>query len=67
MTSEMSHREPHLWRLKRSRLRSRLVTNGWRIRGQYAEKAIAGRTVMVSAIFEQADWVVCRFERGASQ
>jgi len=52
--------------LRRIGLRGRLVANGWGIRGPYAEKLIGGRKVMVKAIGEQADWVVCRFERRAS-
>jgi hypothetical protein len=57
---------PHNWRLRRFGLRSRLVSNGWSLRGPYAEKVIAGRRVLVSAIGEQTDWVVCRFERRAT-
>jgi hypothetical protein len=59
-------RGPHTWRLRRIGLRGRLVANGWGIHGPYAEKLIGGRKVMVKAIGEQADWVVCRFERRAS-
>ena len=59
-------RGPHTWRLRRIGLRGRLVANGWGIRGPYAEKVINGRRVLVKTIGEQADWVVCRFERRAT-
>jgi hypothetical protein len=59
-------REPHTWRLKRIGLRSRLMSKGWGIRGSHAEKVINGRSVIVKAIHEEAEWVVCRFERRTS-
>ena len=58
---------PHTWRVRRIGLRSRLVSKGWGIRGLYAEKVIGGRQVVVQAIGEGADWVVCRFERRANR
>lgn len=60
-------REPHTWRVKRVGLRSRLASNGWGIRSGYAEKTIAGRSVMVTTVSEHADWVLCRFERRLRQ
>jgi hypothetical protein len=57
---------PHIWRLKRTCLRSRLMSNGWGLRRSYAEKVINGRRVMVQVIREDADWVLCCFERRAS-
>lgn len=56
-------REPHTWRVRRVGLRSRLASKGWGIRSAYAEKTIAGRSITVTTVGEQADWVLCRFER----
>jgi hypothetical protein len=44
-------------------LRSRLASKGWGIRSAYAEKTIAGRSITVTTVGEQSDWVLCRFER----
>ena len=63
---DVSSRSPHTWRVRRIGLRSRLASNGWDIRGPYAEKVIAGRRVLVTALGEHADWVTCRFERRAN-
>jgi hypothetical protein len=59
-------REPHTWRVRRVGLRSRLASKGWGIRSAYAEKTIAGRNITVTTVGEQADWVLCRFERRQS-
>ena len=56
-------REPHTWRVRRIGLRSRLASKGWGIRSAYAEKTIGGRSFTVRTVGEQADWVLCRFER----
>jgi len=58
-----SSREPHTWRVRRVGLRSRLASRGWGIRSTFAEKTIAGRSITVTTVEEQADWVLCRFER----
>jgi hypothetical protein len=56
-------KEPHTWRIRRIGLRGRLASKGWGIHSAYAEKTIAGRNVRVKTVGEQADWVLCRFER----
>jgi hypothetical protein len=64
--SEALSREPHTWRVRRVGLRSRLASKGWGIRSAYAEKTIAGRSITVTTVGEQAHWVLCRFERRQS-
>ena len=64
--AEVASREPHTWRVRRVGLRSRLASKGWGIRSAYAEKTIAGRSITVTTIGEDAHWVLCRFERRPS-
>jgi len=54
-----SGREPHRWRLRRAGFRELLLAKRWRMKGAYAEKTIAGRTVMLRTIEEGADFTIC--------
>ena len=59
---EHSGRKPHFWKLRRNGYRDLLQSKGWSFRGAYAEKTIAGRTVMLRNVENREDHFLCRLE-----